>query len=82
MFVLSFRNEQQEIKVNTMQLLMVDLLACVLMKNIASRDKYPELQNTVNNLIFECKLFSLDIQGSCLSELRVNPTHSGVVREL
>ena len=32
--------------------------------------------------IFERKLRCLDIQGACLYELRVKPTHSGVVREL
>ena len=35
----------------------------------------------MNHQIFECKLRSLDIQGACLSERRVKPTHSGVTRE-
>ena len=68
-------------KVNTIQLLTVVLLAPVLMKNVASCDKQCELQNSVNHQIYECKLHSLDIQGACLSEHCVKPTHSGMTRE-
>ena len=69
-------------KGNTIQLLMMELLACALMKNIASCDKKCEMQSSVNHQFFECKLCSLDIQGSCLSELRRKPTHCGVARGL
>ena len=36
----------------------------------------------MNHRIFERKLRSLAIQGACLSERRVKPTHPGVAREL
>ena len=64
-------------KVNTIQLLMVDLLACALMKHVVSCDKQSELQNSVNHRIIECKLRSLDIKGACLSEHPVK--HSAAV---
>ena len=65
-----------------MPLLTVDLLACASMKNVANWDKWCELQNLVNQRIFECKLCPLGIQGASLSERRVKPSHSGVAREL
>ena len=63
-------------KVNIIQVLMVDLLARALKKNVASCDKQCELQNSVNHPIFEGKLRSLDIQGARLSEHPVKPTHT------
>ena len=72
---------KQEMKVNTIQLLTVELLARASVKNLASCDKYCELQNSVNHGIFTRKLCSLDIQGACLSERSVKPTDSGVTRE-
>ena len=69
-------------KVNTIQLLTLDLLACASMKNLAICDEYCEFQNSVNHRIFKCKLHSLDIEGACLSEHHVKPTHSSLAREL
>ena len=71
----------QEMKVNTIQLLSVSLLACASMKNATSCDKLCELQNSVNHWIFECKLRCLDIEGPYLSECQVKPSHAGVIRE-
>ena len=60
----------------------MQLLARAWMKNVASWDKQCELQNSVNHWIFEGKLGSLDIQGTCLSEGHVRPTPFGVAKEL